>query len=315
MKNNTKNLNRIKRNVGLIFAGLILLLGFQNCGFNLKELPKATTNNLDGIGGMNVGASTKVADCLLSVDKAAVHLDETYSYQIQKPEGVESLPAQVKIKTFGTKSKVDGSESITDADGTVSDAISLADLKFTNSGSESGEYARRFEVLDADNGQVICATNTIHFVLTPACQLSVQSTDVQVGQYVNFNLSTSNVLGTPAETEWYGTKDNNIDTDELSVPYESTYTTSSNALASGIGSFTKFIDVKDASGNVLCRTNKVSLTVTEDNFTDNTGEGGGQNSGGSEGMVGGSESGGGSEGMVGGGSEGYVGGSSDSGGL
>lgn len=303
MKTHTSFISKMRRSrksIGLIVGGSVLILCFQNCGFAVKDLSQLT-----GESESNLNSSNKVATCIMDVDKTTVHFGETYSFSINKPEDLDSLPAQVKLRAFGTKSKLDGSGKVADADGLTSAVVDVAELKNLNSGDMAGDYSRHFEILDPQDDHVICKTNTIHFALTPVCPLSVETTSVPLGQQIGYQLSTAEVVGEPTQADWY----------EFQIePASATKVTSAMGTADAIlgsatGPISRFVDIKDPNGKILCRSNTIQVTVYGPN-PDSFGEGGnsdsgveGYQSGGSEGYGGSSEGGG----------EGYGGSSSEGG--
>jgi hypothetical protein len=266
------NKTDLKRSL-LILASSGVVLCFQNCGFVMSGqiTDESLGNAIPVVGSLSSEAEVEVDHnslslvpiCEISTTRSVAHLGEIYSFNIKEAQGEDPLPAVFNVRTYGTKSKLDGSGVVVDANESSLTTVYAAQLNFSNPGSIPGIYTRRFTVIDPDDGHTICVTNTATVKLTPACALSIAQDNIPQGQYANFQLSTAAVTaeqGVPNKTVWSGTKNGDGD-GPYNLGMETQYLVGPLSDFLAVGTYTRHADVLDADNNILCRTNTVNFSV------------------------------------------------------
>lgn len=209
-----------------------------------------------------------LSSCALTV-RPVTHINETYTYNISMSNG--TLPAQVKLKLFSSRSNPDGTGTANDADGgdnytsTVSTPVSIT---ATNNGrTQAGIYNRYYAVIDPTTNATLCTTNTVSHVLTPACTLSVSATSTTTSGTVTFSAVTPSLgelqLRKPAfNIAWYGTK--TVDGQTTNDEQGRLMSASSFPLTlatTAIGSYKRYYVATDINNVEVCRSNEVAYSV------------------------------------------------------
>ena len=208
--------------------------------------------------------------CTVSVEPL-VHFSETYTYRITPPAGL-TLPPSVSVKIYGTKSAMNGSGTVTDANGDFVGGINPAGTTLTNTGnSVAGVYTRRFIVLNSNN-QELCSTNTVAHALTPQCTLGATPLTVTRDQPFTY---TANFAPTPAlsasvaHVYWFGTfaapggsTVNDLTGVDFGIaPTAFPYIMNGPRADSFVGSYTRFVKATDSQNRVLCRSNEIQQQI------------------------------------------------------
>lgn len=222
----------------------------------------------NGADGTYSSCTYSKPTCNLSV-QARTHVNETFTFNVGLTNG--SLPAQVQIKVYGKKN------GVTDVNGTTMQVSTPISMNNTNlGGSMAGAYTRNIVIADA-NGVSICETNSVSYVLTPACGLSTDKTSLTLAENftlsLNFALANQLALPTvPTNITWYGTKTDasgTVTNYPLSQGLPLTESTGSFPKTSGpftsspdmVGSYMRYYIAKDSAGTALCKSNSINYTI------------------------------------------------------
>lgn len=266
--------------MGALLA-LILIVGFQNCSgkdtFDVDLGSTGGTNTPTGDGGIFDDEEDPTSEndphvCTLSISPSKVLLGQSLTYNIN-PTPV--LPSGYRVLWYGKRSNPDGSNQIDDENGTeysVPNPLNFT-MEYSNK-SLAGVYLRYVKIESAAGSQ-LCYSNLQTVELTTVCGLSSNQTTAQVGQTWNVNFDRNPSIRYPGQITsivWFLRKNGQLVlSGESFEDYKTGTDTYGIPLGSNeVGNLELSAHGRDASGSVLCSTEKINLTVSGSSNTTTT---------------------------------------------